>query len=255
MSTGDGTTPTTASTRGPWSRLLRVGAPRATRANAVGAVLAVSLGFAIAAQVQSTQAEGLEGLRTDELWRILDDVTQNNQRLADEIRDLEEAKAQLESGVGQNEAALQAAQARLDTYSVLAGVIAATGPGVTVTIADPEEMVRASLLLETIEELRNAGAEALEVNDVRIVASTWFADAREGLRISGQVVTPPYLITALGDAQGLASAMEIPGGVTESVRRVGAEAVVEPSDALVIDALHETTTPRYARPVAPSESP
>ena len=62
--------------------LLRMARPRATRANAFAALLAIVLGFAIATQVQQTNQSGLEQLREDELVRILDDVSQEQDRLA-----------------------------------------------------------------------------------------------------------------------------------------------------------------------------
>ena len=56
---------------------------------------------------------------------------------------------------------------------ILTGTVAATGPGVTLTIDDPDGSVTAATLLDGVEELRDAGAEAIEINDsVRVVAST-----------------------------------------------------------------------------------
>ena len=61
-----------------WHRLRLMARPRATRANAFAALLALVLGFAVATQVRSTQAQGLESLRQSDLVGILDNVTQQS---------------------------------------------------------------------------------------------------------------------------------------------------------------------------------
>ena len=69
--------------------------PRATRANAFAALLALVLGFAVATQVRSTQAQGLESLRQSDLVGILDNVTQQSTRLDDDARELQATRDQL----------------------------------------------------------------------------------------------------------------------------------------------------------------
>lgn len=231
-----------------WGRLNRMGRPRRTRANLVVGLIAVALGFAIAAQVRQTDLEGLADLREDELVRILDDVSQENARLSEEIRELERTRSQLAAGATSEEARA-AAQARLDSIQVLSGTVGAQGPGVVVTIEDPERRVTAALLLDTLQELRDAGAEAVDIDGVRVVSSTFFTDVDQGVTVSGQRVEPPYVITAIGDPPTMASAMDIPGGVRESVRRLNAEATVEQSDSLVITSLHTPTASQYAQAV------
>ncbi|MCA1780922.1 MAG: DUF881 domain-containing protein [Dermatophilaceae bacterium] len=239
--------------RAAWRRLRRMGSPRATRANVVVGLLAISLGFAIAAQVRQTDLEGLADLREDELVRILDDVTQENSRLSNEIRELEQTRGQLASGATSEEARA-AAQARLDSIQVLSGTVAATGPGVVITIDDPERRVTAALLLDTLQELRDAGAEAVEINDLRVVSSTYFTDVDQGVTVSGERIQAPYAINAIGDPPTMAAAMDIPGGVSESVRRLNAEAVIEQRDSLDITSLHTPTESQYAQPVPSSTS-
>ena len=78
-----------------------------------------------------------------------------------------------------------------------------------------------------VEQLLGGGAEAIQVGDVRVVAGTWLEDTTDGISVSGSLVQPPYVIRAIGDANTLAGAMQIPGGVTATVRRVGAQADVE----------------------------
>jgi uncharacterized protein YlxW (UPF0749 family) len=232
-----------------WRTMFRMARPRATRANLFAALLAIVLGFALATQVQQTQEQGLEQLREDELVRILDDVTQDAARLGNDARALELSRDRLVSGADSSAEALRAAQERLDTLGILAGTAPASGPGIQLTITDPAGKVTSALLLDTLQELRDAGAEAVQIGSVRAVADTYFADTADGIEVSGVPVKSPYVIKAIGGSATMASAMDIPGGVNESVRRLGAVSTVDQQDEVSITALHTLEEPQYARPV------
>ena len=232
-----------------WRRVYLMARPRATRANAFALLLACLLGFAIATQVRQTQAQGLEDLRQDELVRILDDVTQNGARLDDEIAELEATRDGLADSDATSPEAIAAAQERADTLGILAGTERATGPGIRLHIEDGDGQVDAAVLLDTIQELRDAGAEAMQIGDVRIVASTWFRDADGGVEVDGTTVTSPFDIIVIGDPQTMSSAMEIPGGVSESVRSKGGDVTITEYQSINVEALHTDSSPRYAQPV------
>ena len=224
--------------------------PRATKANAFAALLAILLGFAVATQVRQNQVVGLASLRQSELVTILDNASGLSSRLDQNARDLQATRDELVSGSTSGAAALKAAQQRLDALRVLAGTTSAHGPGIQMTIVDPQAKVTPALLLDAIEELRDAGAEAIQVDDVRVVASSHFGLAGSGVEVDGTNVTAPYVIQAIGNAQTLSSAMEIPGGLSENVRQLGASISIHQATDLTVGALHTLREPRYARPVA-----
>ena len=162
--------------------------PRATRAQVVAALLCGVLGFAAAVnlpwmvQVRSTKDEGLSGLRQTDLVRILDDVSERSARLQTEARELQETRDRVTGD--DDQAALQEARDRTRVLGILAGTLPARGPGIQLTITDPEGQVGADVLIDTLQELRDAGAEAVEISSVdgpavRVVASTSFVEAGE----------------------------------------------------------------------------
>ena len=235
-------------------RIAGIGWPLATKANVLVLTLALLLGFAISAQVRQTRTQGLETLREDELLGVLDTVTQEGVRLGAELRDLERTRDRLASGADSELVAIDIARERADTLGLLAGSKAATGPGVRLTIADPDGRVGATVILDAIEELRDAGAEVLQVGPQRVVMGTFFSDSDAGVSVSGTALSPPYVILAIGDPATMASAMGIPGGVSESVRGLGGEVTVEQLDSLDITAIHRSDPPRFATP-APTSDP
>jgi len=243
-----------ATDRSPWQRLLLMARPRATKANALAALLAILLGFAVATQVRQNQELGLQSLRQSELVTILDNATLLSSRLDQNARELQVTRDNLVSGGTSGAAALKAAQERLDALGILAGTAPAVGPGIRMTIVDNGSKVTPPLLLDAIEELRDAGAEAIQVGEVRVVASSSFGQSGSGVEIDGIRLTLPYTLLAIGDSQTMSSAMAIPGGLSENVRQLGASITITQANELTVGALHTLREPRYARPV-PSPAP
>jgi uncharacterized protein YlxW (UPF0749 family) len=210
-------------------------------------------------QVRSTQDTGLEGLRQTDLVRILDDVTERSDRLRAEARDLEETRTRVTDTSSGSRAALEEAQDRARVLGILAGVLPATGPGIELTISDPEGKVGSDVLLDTLQELRDAGAEAVEIGSldgeaVRVVASTSFVDPSDDGQPSGRVTVDgtelrsPYRFRVIGDPRTLAAALDIPGGVLDVLGQLGAQGVVTQKDSVSITSLRAAPSPRYARP-------
>jgi uncharacterized protein YlxW (UPF0749 family) len=232
-----------------WGRLLKMSKPRATRGNLLVALLAVLLGAGIAAQVQLTNQRGLDELSQTDLVRVLDDVSLRASRLDSQVRELEATRDRLKSGTGTTAEALQQAQKRVDTLGILAGTIPAKGPGITLRISDPDSQVTAPIVLDIIQELRDAGAEAIDVGGVRVVASSFVGDRDGEIVVDSKTVSRPLVITVIGDSKTLSSAMTIPGGIVETVRQKGANASISESDLVEITSTHTPTELKNAKPV------
>jgi uncharacterized protein YlxW (UPF0749 family) len=222
---------------------------RFSKAQLLVAVLVAALGFAIVVQLRQTEQQGLATLRQSDLVRILDDVGDRRDRLAAEASDLESQRRELTDVRTGDQAALDAARARATTLGILAGTVAAKGPGVEVYITDPRSTVRAATLLDLVQELRDAGAEAIQIGAARVVASTAFTDVRGGVAVDNLVLSAPYTVRAIGDGQTMATALEIPGGVIASMPE-GAHATVATREEVEVTALHAMPDPAYARPAA-----
>jgi uncharacterized protein YlxW (UPF0749 family) len=232
-----------------WRRLFRMSKPRTTKANALGAVLAIALGVGIATQVQLTNERGLSELSQSDLIRLLDDISARSSRLDQQIRELETTRDRLVSGTGSTGEALEQAQRRADTLGILAGTIGAQGPGIAVSISDPDRQVSGPVVLDLIQELRDAGAESIEVGGVRLVASSYVGDSGGDLSVDGRSIRRPILVNAIGDPNTLASAMTIPGGIVETIRQKGANASVNQSPSITISSIHTPAEPVHAEPV------
>ena len=219
------------------------------RAQVSVAVLAALLGFGLVVQVRTTQDGGLGTARQDDLLGIIDDLTARSERLRAETAELQATRNRLASAGDRNAAAVEEARRITDTLAVLAGTAAAQGPGVRVVIDDPAHSLRAEFFLDLIQELRDAGAEAMMLNGRRIGASTFVVDRGVQLVLDGGDVAQPYTLTAIGEAATLTGALGIPRGIIDTAEDAGARIKVESPGQVVVDALRVISPPRYARPV------
>ncbi|MFL6129956.1 MAG: DUF881 domain-containing protein [Mycobacteriales bacterium] len=207
------------------------------------------LGFALAVQVRSnTSTSGLTAARQEDLVRILDELSSREDRLRRQITELEAARARLSSTGDSSAAALQEARKRSTALGILAGTLPAQGSGIELTLTDPEQRLAAEDLLDAVEELRAAGAEAVQVGNVRIGLDSSFTATDGGIVVDGVLLSAPYTVLAIGDPPTLATAMEIPGGVTDTVRRAGGEARIGQRERVLIRALRPLKEPQYSRP-------
>ncbi|MFF4316587.1 DUF881 domain-containing protein [Streptomyces sp. 900105755] len=223
--------------------------PRVSRAQLIVAVLLFGLGFGLAVQVASNSDSdsALRGARQEDLVRILDELDDRTQRLEDEKTGLEKQRQELQSSSD------QAAEARRQTaekerqLGILAGTVAAQGPGITMTVDDPKGAVQADMLLDAIQELRAAGAEAIQVDGVRVIAGTYLTDSGKSVSVDGNKITQPYVFKVIGKPQDLEPALNIPGGVVQTLEKEQATVTVERSAKIVVDALRPAKQPDYAR--------
>lgn len=231
-----------------WRRLFRMGMPRTTKANLLGALLAVALGVGIATQVQLTNERGLSELSQSDLIRLLDDISARSNQLDEQVRELESRRQALLNGTDSSAEALAQAQRRADTLGILAGTLPAQGPGITVSISDPNRQVSGPVVLDLVQELRDAGAESIDVGGVRVVASSYVGDSGGDLSVDGTSISRPVLVKAIGDPNTLASAMTIPGGIVETIRQKGGNASVNESRSIEITSTHTPKPLTHAEP-------
>lgn len=222
--------------------------PRVTRAQLVVALLLFVLGLGLAIQVRSNSDNSpLRGARQEDLVRILDELDNRTQRLDDEKQRLQSQRTELESSSDQAEEARKQTSEKARQLGILAGTVAAQGPGITLLVNDPHKTVQADMLLDTIQELRAAGAEAIQVNGVRVVGDTYFSDVDGGIQVDTEKISAPYTFKVIGKPADLEPALNIPGGVVQTLEKEQATATVTPEQKIVVDALRPAKRPGYAR--------
>jgi uncharacterized protein YlxW (UPF0749 family) len=221
-------------------------AARALVALTIGVV-----GFLVAAQLGTTRrgTETLAAESESDLTRIFSSLNEESVALRDEISQLRLELAALQSSAERDRLAHDAAQRQLTDLQILAGVVPARGPGVAVRIADPNGVFEFGQLLDLVQELRDAGAEAIAVNGRRVGGTTAFSARGKAVTVDGQEVAQPYEVLAIGDPATLEVGLKIPGGAIDTLDALeGTKVGVERRSDVRVPALEHPPDFRSARP-------
>lgn len=233
-----------------WRRLHRALRPRANRSQVIVALLCFVLGLSIAVQVRHQDEDALAGASQQELVRLLDESNRHVSELEVENGDLDRTLETLRESRSDDVAAQDAAENRRIELEILAGTRPAVGRGIQISITPGTGELRASTLLSVMQELRNAGAEVIQIDQVRVVTSTSVTNDDQGrLMVDGTPVVPPFQIRAIGDPTVMDPALRIPGGAADAVAGDGMSMSITAVDELRIDALAEPRMLRHAEVV------
>ena len=252
--TDEQTTPTPQQPAPPdgRARLLEALRRPSSRGQATVAVLLAVLGFAAVTQVKANDKDDqYVGARQGDLVQYINNLSLASQRTEAEIARLEQTRDALRSDTRSRRTAVERAQQQADTLGIMAGTVPVVGSGVRVTVTDEKGGVGSNQLLEGLEELRDAGAEAIELNNrVRVVAQSSLKDVDGGVLVDGKVLRAPYVIEAIGSPHDLATALDFKGGFVDEVQRPDVDGKVETqeTDNVEISTVVEPAAPQYAKP-------
>lgn len=198
--------------------------------------ICLMLGLMSAVQLRSQQ--NVQPLLVQGWDYAVADLIDSNARLRSEIESLEaelEALREMESSAAMLESLVDEA----NRLRIANGLVTVSGPGVEVIAAGPVSVLD---LHDMINELRNAGAEAIALNGQRIVA--WSAISNDGVYVTvdGQPAAPPYQLEAIGDAGNLEKALLRPGGLINLVEQA------DPRITIDVQVREKVTLPVYQQP-------
>ena len=229
------------------------------RGQILAAVILFIVGVAGVMQIQINATDDTyASARREDLIQLLDGLSTESRRLEGEIAQLEQTRSNLRSGADTQRVAREEAEKHLTEMSILAGTIPAEGHGIRMRIADPNAAVDAAVLLDAVEEMRDAGAEVIEVNNtIRVVGSTWFGSDPRGLVIDGKPVSRPITLEVIGEPHSLEEAARFRGGIVSEITgpKIGGQVQIDQEDKLVIESLHASRENQYARPAPPPSTP
>ena len=213
---------------------------------------AALVGFVVVSQFRGEHriTRQLQAESETDLARILSSLDGEADSLRDEIATLRLQLQAVQTSSRRDEATAKAAQDQLSDLQVLAGTVPVHGPGVVVTVTDPDRSLRYDSLIDLVEELRDAGAEALAVNGNRVGGGSAFFPQAGAIALDGVALTTPYRVTAIGEPATMETGLAIRGGAVETLSAAkNVHVDVQRQGELVLPALAKPPAFRAARPV------
>ena len=210
-------------------------------------IMCFALTFGIFVQVRTIQNTDSTISQNQEANDLRDEILRYKERYDNRFNELEEAEKELEKQretATQDNTELEQAQQQITQGNKIIGTTEVTGPGVTITLSDGKGIATSTLnpsqlivhdldVLSVVNELINAGAEAISINDQRWVLTTAISCRGNTIDINGERIGAPFVIKAIGLPEYLAGLERI-GGYLEYMKQDGVGVTLERSNSITI---------------------
>ena len=210
-------------------------------------IMCFLLTIGISVQIRTMNAANSTVSQTLEDNGLRDEVLKMKERYDNAYNELEEAQKELEKVRAEatkddNTAKMQ--EEELKENNMILGYTNVTGDGVEVVLQDAEtvnmgvdvskQLIHYDDLQSVINELKNAGAEAIEVNGQRLISSTAITCEGNVIKVNGQRVGSPFIIKAIGPQELMYGSLKRAGSYLDFIRLAGNTAEVTKVDDIKI---------------------
>jgi uncharacterized protein YlxW (UPF0749 family) len=210
--------------------------------------VAILIGVLLVGQLRS-QARPLElsSLTAQELSTLIETLSARNVELTDALSDLREQVREYERAEVEGQSDLATTEEVLLGISAFGGLIPVEGQGIEIAAEGSFDPIAIN---DLVHELRNAGAEAIAIDEIRITARSVAVLGTSAIEIDGVAIGPSFTIRAIGSPDGLRAAIERPGGILRLFEQsIDARFTLSQVDRLVLPATARDLTPSAATPV------
>ena len=202
-------------------------------------MVCILLGIMLAWQYKSINynqsLDSLQYKRLDELKNDLIKLQKQKTELQDRLKELEKENQTYETVKIDDSEAAQQIKDNLARARMFAGLLDVKGKGIIVTLDDNEYIPVEDIdILNIVNELRASGAQAIAVNDERIVAMSEIRAAGRYIMVNGKQLIPPYIIKAISEPANLERSLRLIGGVLEPLEDMQLKVELKQVDEIVI---------------------
>lgn len=197
-------------------------------------IMALLIGWVLSMQIATTDGSDQGGLvplvKLKQYEEELKMLRGEKEDALNELIELEDRMKKIEQEKAADDDFIQLLVSDLEKYKMASGVVDVCGPGVVITVRDTAKadeyqddynsiLYNSEQFLSLVNKLKEAGAEAISINDQRVVGTTEISLAGNGININGSATAPPYTIKAIGNPITIESALTIRGGIIETMKR------------------------------------
>jgi uncharacterized protein YlxW (UPF0749 family) len=210
--------------------------------------VALLIGILLVGQLRSqARPTEISSLSAQELSQLVETLAERNRGDALALSDLQETLREYRVVGSQGQSALDVGREDLRRITAFGGLAAVEGQGI---VLDVQGDLDAIALNDLLNELRNAGAEALAVDEIRITHRSVAVQGPTSLLIDGLEIGHSFQLKAIGSPDGLLATIERPGGIIAQLQQfISASIVARQSDQILLPATSVSLVPQVARPV------
>ena len=215
--------------------------------------VALLIGMLLVGQLHSqSRPRELSTLSAQELSTLVETLASRNRQLSAGLSDLDEQLRSYSLASTQGASNLTLGTEDLRRIEAFAGTAPVEGQGIIVKIDGSLDAIAVN---DVINELRNAGAEAVAIDDVRITARSVAVQGSRSIQIDGVPIGQSFTVLAIGSPDGLLAALQRPGGIIAQLKQFASASIdvqqrsAASGDTLRLPATRRNLTPTVARPI------
>lgn len=185
-------------------------------------ILFTSIMFVQFKSVQVIEASGVGQKRETELRTEYSALKDKSNEMKQQLEEIQNTTKEYTDQSSDVQATMDLLKSDVDKARCDLGYTDVKGPGIVLTIADgknaandKEQVVTYNDLIMAINELKYAGAEAISLNDERVVNNSFVANISEYMVMNDNRISGPYTIKVIGDSKNLESVINIKGGIKD----------------------------------------
>ncbi len=208
-------------------------------------ILCLILTFAITVQLRVSSLSESESSQTkitdklkDEIFRLNDENVKLAEKFQNTTSELDDARNQ----AAQNDSSSKDTSELIKKYTIVSGKTDVTGQGIIIKYKPSDNEAKADIvkdLRDIVNEIKNAGAEAIEINNQRIVGTTAIEMVKNKIEINDTEVSGNFIIKAIGDSNLMYSGLIRPGGTIENIRESGVNIEINSENTIKINKYNE----------------
>lgn len=208
-------------------------------------ILCLILTFAITVQLRVSSLSESESSQTkitdklkDEIFRLNDENVKLAEKFQNTTSELDDARNQ----AAQNDSSSKDTSELIKKYTIVSGKTDVTGQGIIIKYKPSDNEAKADMvkdLRDIVNEIKNAGAEAIEINNQRIVGTTAIEMVKNKIEINDTEVSENFIIKAIGDSNLMYSGLIRPGGTIENIRESGVNIEINSENTIKINKYNE----------------
>jgi uncharacterized protein YlxW (UPF0749 family) len=229
---------------------------------AIGLVCLV-LGIMVAVQFKTVKNNigPVTEYRARELASQLKRVTTERDSLVELKNELEKKLRDYENAEAEGNVAAKFLTEELNKARIIAGLVDVEGPGIIMVLDDLKfsehynyNIISYTDLLELVNELNAAGAEAISINDQRIISTTEIRQAGLHININTVKFAPPYTFKAIGEPKTLEAALRMRDGIIQRIENKGIGISITQQQSVVVKKYDGVIEKKYSRVVKEGET-
>ena len=202
--------------------------------------------------INQTDITSLENMREDELRTEITSYKQRTEEIEEKIKETKDTILEYEEALTSNEKATELINQELNISNNIIGKNEVKGPGIVVTLSDTKEQkITSDDLLLLVNELKSAGAEAISINNQRIVFNTYIVDLADTfVSVNGERQVSPYIVKAIGNSTYLESGLSKKQyGYIDTKIAEGKDVTIQRQDSITINAYNGNLKFEYVKEV------